>query len=165
MLTINDLIRRTEGRGLYFVMILLCLPFISPVPVPGLSNVVGVIIVVLAVKLALKLSPGLPRILGDRKFSPNRSRKFWHGPLVMRVPAKARFFRSARWCPLRAGPDVWPREVLAGECGFIHVQVADMDKPQIRGDSSPDLRPSRRTVVSVAIILASASIALSALAS
>jgi len=74
-LTLNELIRRTEGRGLYFVMILLCLPFISPIPVPGLSNIVGVIIVVLAVKLALKLPPGLPRTLGERKFSPNRNPK------------------------------------------------------------------------------------------
>src|SRR5436190_19984288 len=74
-MTINELIRRTEGRGLYFVMILLCLPFISPIPVPGLSNIVGIIIVVLAIKLALNLPSTLPRILGERKFSPNRSPK------------------------------------------------------------------------------------------
>jgi len=106
MLTINDLIRHTEGRGLYFVMILLCLPFISPVPVPGLSNVVGVIIVVLAVKLALKLSPGLPRILGDRKFSPNRSPKIfaWTEKILLNLekigrPRYAKLFSSSviRW--------------------------------------------------------------------
>jgi len=74
-LTINELIQHTEGRGLYFVMILLCLPFISPIPVPGLSNIVGAIIVVLAVKLALKLPPRLPRLLGEKEFSPNRSPK------------------------------------------------------------------------------------------
>jgi hypothetical protein len=74
-LTINELIRRTEGRGVYFVMILLCLPFISPIPVPGLSNIVGIIIVVFAAKLALKLPPSLPHILGEKEFSANRSEK------------------------------------------------------------------------------------------
>ena len=65
--------RRTEGRGVYFVMILLCLPFISPIPVPGLSNIVGDSI--FAVKLALKLPPRLPRILGEKEFSPHTSPK------------------------------------------------------------------------------------------
>jgi len=73
--TINKVIQQTEGRGIYFVMILLCLPFISPVPVPGLSNIVGIIIVVLAVKLALKLPPRLPRILGEKEFSSKNSPK------------------------------------------------------------------------------------------
>ena len=46
-----------------------------PIPLPGLSNIVGIIIVVFAAKLALKLPPSLPHILGEKEFSANRSEK------------------------------------------------------------------------------------------
>jgi hypothetical protein len=65
-LTLNGLIERTEKRGLYLVFILLSLPFANPIPMPGLSNVLGFVILILAVRLALGRRAILPGFLGDR---------------------------------------------------------------------------------------------------
>ncbi len=65
-LTINKLLERTQGAGLYLLMVLLCLPFVVPVSVPGLSAVIGVTIAVIAMRQALGKPPRLPRKLGDR---------------------------------------------------------------------------------------------------
>ena len=64
--TLNDLLRSTEGRGLYLVIILLCLPFIGPVSVPGMSPPFGAVIGLLAFRLALGRTPRIPKRFGDR---------------------------------------------------------------------------------------------------
>jgi hypothetical protein len=56
-------------------MILLSLPFISPIPVPGLSNIVGIVIMFLAIQLALKHQPRLPKILGEKRFPAPKIQK------------------------------------------------------------------------------------------
>src|SRR5690242_2346107 len=65
-LTLNFLLERTEGRGLYLVMVLLSLPFIVPVPLPGASVILGVVILVLALRLMVELPPHIPKFIGDR---------------------------------------------------------------------------------------------------
>ena len=65
-LTLNRLLERTQGRGLFLVIILLCLPFIVPVSLPGLSTVMGSVILLLSLRLALGKSPRLPAFLGER---------------------------------------------------------------------------------------------------
>jgi len=65
-LTLNQMLERTAGRGIYLVMIVLCVPFITPVPLPGISTVLGSVVIVLAVRLALGLPPRLPRFMGER---------------------------------------------------------------------------------------------------
>lgn len=74
-LTLNRLMNQTEGRGLFIVVILLSLPFITPIPLPGVSTVLGLIIGVLAVRLAVGLPPRLPKSLGDRSLDAGASRK------------------------------------------------------------------------------------------
>lgn len=69
-LTLNALLERTAGRGLYLVMVILCAPFIAPLPVPALSTIVGAVLGVLAIRLALDLPPRLPRFLGERPLPP-----------------------------------------------------------------------------------------------
>src|SRR5262245_62049107 len=66
-LTLNRLLDRTHGRGLYLVIILLCLPFLIPVSLPGLSSVLGTIIAIIALGLAAGKPPRLPRFLGERE--------------------------------------------------------------------------------------------------
>ncbi len=68
--TANQLIARTDGRGLYLVFILLGLPFVAWVSVPGMSTVLGPMIGVLALRLALGQPPRLPARLGDREIPP-----------------------------------------------------------------------------------------------
>ena len=65
-LTLNRLLERTEGRGIFLVIILLCLPFIIPASIPGLSTLLGSIILLLSLRLALGKTARLPAFLGER---------------------------------------------------------------------------------------------------
>jgi len=69
-MSLNALLERTEGRGIYLVMMFACLPFVVPVSLPGLSTVMGLIVGVLSVRLALGKPPALPRFLGERVLKP-----------------------------------------------------------------------------------------------
>lgn len=80
-LTLNNLMERTEGRGVYLVMILLCLPFIQPIPLPGVSTVLGLVIVLMAIARARDSSPRLPKFIGDRAFPPNFGTKVLGGSI------------------------------------------------------------------------------------
>jgi hypothetical protein len=68
-LSINEVIARTEGRGVYFLYILFSLPFITPIPLPGVSTVVGLVFVLLGLRQALGRQAALPRWLGERPVS------------------------------------------------------------------------------------------------
>ncbi len=68
--TANQIIERTGGRGLYLVFILLSLPFVAWVSVPGMSTVLGPVIGLLALRLALGQAPRLPARFGDRELPP-----------------------------------------------------------------------------------------------
>jgi hypothetical protein len=99
--TINDLLERTEGRGIYLVMILLCLPFITPIPLPGLSTLVGIIVVVLAVRLALGLPPHLPKFLGARRLPVRRQEQVLRASLkTLRFIEKVAKPRGREWIRL-----------------------------------------------------------------
>ena len=69
-LTANRLLEGTEGRGLYLVLVLLSLPFVAWVSIPGMSTVLGPMIGILALRLALGKVPRLPSKLGDRQLPP-----------------------------------------------------------------------------------------------
>jgi hypothetical protein len=71
-LTVNDLLAHTGERGMYLVMIVLSLPFITPVSLPGLSSVLGLVITLIAARLALGFPTGLPRWIGNRHL-PHRA--------------------------------------------------------------------------------------------
>lgn len=66
-LSLNDVITQTQGRGLYLMMMVLCLPFVGPLPLLGASTPLGAIICLLAARLALDYPPQLPAFIGERK--------------------------------------------------------------------------------------------------
>ena len=68
-ITLNELLERTAGRGLYLVIILLVLPFIVPVSIPGFSTVLGLSVALLSSRLAFGQTQRLPGFLGRRKLS------------------------------------------------------------------------------------------------
>jgi hypothetical protein len=68
--TMNFLLARTEGRGFYLLMILLCLPFAPLLSPPGLSALLGMVVFFMALTLALGARPRLPRFIGDRPLPP-----------------------------------------------------------------------------------------------
>ena len=76
--TFNQLLAGSEGRGLFLVIILLCLPFITPITIPGVSTVLGPIIGLLAWRLALGRPPHLPAKFGARAV-PDSFRKILLG--------------------------------------------------------------------------------------
>jgi hypothetical protein len=77
----NQLLERTEGRGTYLVMLLLALPFVAWVSVPGMSTLIGPIIGLLALRLARNKPPRLPSFLGDRQFTPKTRQAILAGGL------------------------------------------------------------------------------------
>jgi hypothetical protein len=117
-LTINELIRQTEGRGIYLVMILLSLPFITPLPLPGLSNLLGVVMLILGIRLALGREPRLPRLLGDRPLQARRFQRVVRGSVrVVRFVEKCVRPRRSfwlRWKPVRIG-----NAMLLAFMGFV----------------------------------------------
>lgn len=68
-ITLNELLERTEGRGYYLVLILLALPFIVPLALPGLSTILGLAVTVLALRMAFGRTPRLPKFMGNRRLS------------------------------------------------------------------------------------------------
>jgi hypothetical protein len=77
-LTLNQLLERTEGRGLFLVIVLLCLPFIAPVTIPGSSIPFGLAVALLAISVIGNRPRRLPRWIGDRAIPPS-IRKFISG--------------------------------------------------------------------------------------
>lgn len=64
--TLREVIAVTEGRVYTLLLVLLALPFCTPIPLPGFSTVFGTVIVLLGLRLTLGQKPWLPRRLLDR---------------------------------------------------------------------------------------------------
>jgi hypothetical protein len=102
-ITLNRLLARTHGRGLYLVVILLCLPFIIPFSLPGLSTIMGTIIALLMLRLAIGKEPRLPRFLGEKKITPGLEHRLLSGSVkFLRFIEKLVRPRQTRWLRWRA---------------------------------------------------------------
>jgi hypothetical protein len=66
VVTLNLLLAQTEGHGVFLVIILLCIPFMAPITIPGSSIPFGLAVAFLALCTAGDKPPRLPRRLGDR---------------------------------------------------------------------------------------------------
>jgi hypothetical protein len=80
-LTANQLIERTEGRGFYLLFVILSLPFVAWISLPGMSTILGAMIALLAFRLARGEAPRLPAKLGDRELSPKLKKTILSGGL------------------------------------------------------------------------------------
>jgi hypothetical protein len=99
--TANRLLAATGGRGGWLVMVLLALPFVAWVSVPGLSTVAGPMIAILALRLSRGRVPRLPARLGDRPLSPKARQAVLTGGLkVCRWIEKVIRPRRTRWLRL-----------------------------------------------------------------
>lgn len=58
-----EVVEVLHGRGYRFLIVLLCLPFLTPIPLPGLSTPIGLVITLIGFRLALGQKPHLPRRL------------------------------------------------------------------------------------------------------
>lgn len=68
--TLREVIGLLHGRGYVLLVILLSLPFCTPIPLPGLSTPFGLIITLIGVRLALGEKPWLPARLLDTRLPP-----------------------------------------------------------------------------------------------
>ncbi len=121
-LTINQLLARTEGRGVYLVIIVFSAPFISPIPLIGLSSILGPVIVFLAVRLALGRSAWVPRSVGERALPPGL-RQFISGGGVRALLWIERFVR-----PRRSAWMAWPATRIA-HCSLIALMAVLLTLP------------------------------------
>jgi hypothetical protein len=68
-ITLREVIRVLGGRAYMLLVLLLALPFITPIPLPGLSTPFGLAIALIAFRLSLGQRPWLPKKL-QRKVLP-----------------------------------------------------------------------------------------------
>ncbi len=81
MVTVNWMISKTEGRGIYLVFIWLSLPFVVPVSIPGFSVLIGFVFLCLCWSLLLGDVGRLPRFIGDRPLPLNRESRFFRASM------------------------------------------------------------------------------------
>jgi hypothetical protein len=93
------------------LLVLLALPFFTPVALLGISTVVGAVIAYLGVRLALGLKPHLPRRLRERRLPPR-----FFGLLLRGAERIIRLFESLsrKRLPLFVTGNLMPRLIGVG---------------------------------------------------
>jgi len=76
---LGALLDRTEGRGYYLLLILIALPFVTPIPLPGFSIPFGAVIALIGVRLTLGHKTWLPRYVLEWEISPGLLAKVVRG--------------------------------------------------------------------------------------
>ncbi len=61
--SLGAILTQTQGRGFELMLVLIALPFITPIPLPGLSTPFGLVILIVGTRLALGQRPWLPQRL------------------------------------------------------------------------------------------------------
>lgn len=65
----DELVVQSRGRAYDVLLIFLCLPFLTPVPLPFLSTALGIIMMLIGVRLAVGQRPWLPESILQRRVS------------------------------------------------------------------------------------------------
>lgn len=73
--TLGAVLAATRGRGFGLLLVLIALPFISPIPLPGLSTPFGLVVVIIGARLAWGKRPWLPDRLLRRELPPRLVRR------------------------------------------------------------------------------------------
>ena len=107
--TLREVIVVLQGRAYNLLMLLLALPCLLPVPVPGLSTIFGLVVAVIALRLTLGQKPWLPASLLDRELPPKffptllgGARRVLRFLEVMLKPRQLWLTASPRLCQLHA---------------------------------------------------------------
>ncbi len=96
--TVNQLLAATGGRSASLVIVLLALPFVAWVSVPGLSTLAGPMIAILGWRMAQGRIPRLPARLGDRPLTGKTRQAILTGGLkVCRLIEKVIRPRRTQW--------------------------------------------------------------------
>lgn len=79
---LEEIVEVLKGRGYRFLIVVLCLPFLTPIPLPGMSTVIGLVIALIGLRLALGQKPRLPEFLMQKELPPRLL------PKVLRVSSR-----------------------------------------------------------------------------
>lgn len=98
---LSELLAATRGRGFDLLLLLMGLPFLTPIPLPGISTLFGLVVLVIGARRALGRRPWLPERLLQRQV-PAR--------FIAKVLSTAS--RAVRWLEV----------LLRPRLGFLHEQ-------------------------------------------
>lgn len=68
----GDLFEATQGRGYHLLLLVIALPFVGPIPLPGVSLPFGFVVTLFGTRLALDRKPWLPAALLRRELPARR---------------------------------------------------------------------------------------------
>ncbi len=68
--TLGEILDATKGRGFDLLLVLIALPFLTPVPLPGFSIPFGVVVALIGAARGLDRPPWLPQRLLRRRLPP-----------------------------------------------------------------------------------------------
>lgn len=105
-----EVLEATHGRGFNLLLVLIALPFLTPIPLPGFSIPFGLVVALIGARLALRQKPWLPPALLERELPA--------GFLLKVLNAAGRVVRFLEWF-LR------PRLTFLHE-GFIYQRLAGL---------------------------------------
>lgn len=77
--TLREVMEVLRGRAYTLLLILLVLPFCTPIPLPGISTPFGLVVAVIGFRLALGQKPWLPARLLDTQLPASIFRGSWRG--------------------------------------------------------------------------------------
>jgi hypothetical protein len=100
--TLAGILAATQGRGFDLLLFLLALPFLTPIPLLGLSTPFGLVVFLIGMRLAFGRQPWLPRRLLERELPS--------GFLIKVLGAASRLVR-------------WLEFLLRPRLGFFHEQT------------------------------------------
>lgn len=90
-----DVLAATRGRGYQLLLLVVTLPFVGPVPLPGFSIPSGLAVAVIGLRLALHRDPWLPARLLNRELPPHFLAKTLRG--VGRIVRGLEAVARPRW--------------------------------------------------------------------
>lgn len=67
---ISEILQATQGRGFDLLLVCISLPFVTPIPLPGLSIPFGLLVALIGARLAVGQKPWLPRRLLSKQLPP-----------------------------------------------------------------------------------------------
>lgn len=91
----GEILEATQGRGYHLLLLLIALPFVGPVPLPGFSIPFGLAVTLIGTRLALDRKPWLPRRLLERELPAHTLTKWLGG--ISRIMRGVEYFLRPRW--------------------------------------------------------------------
>jgi len=92
---LREIVEVTQGRGYTLLLILLALPFCTPLPLPGISTPFGAVIALIGLRLSFRLKPWLPQKLLDTQLPAKFFPRFLAA--TQRLVRGLEFFLRPRW--------------------------------------------------------------------